>query len=276
MNSPQEATPEWSFVCLSYGHFDLVQKLVESIQTHMPPQETWELFIVDNNSPGNQGKKLEALYKDTPGITVMALPENIGFGRGNDAAIPKTRGKYLVIINPDVELLPGTIPPLKEALAHYGNAIVVPQLCNPDGSPQANVRNFPTLTGIILHRIFRLERFSEEYMTPRKGNPEKNTVAVEWAQGSFLAMHRTFYDRLGGFDPRFFVFFEDMDLCRRAWGRGDGVRQVLGCTARHGEKRLSGGSFFRVIGKKVFWMHVNSALKYFFKYIGKRTPRVKP
>ena len=88
-------------------------------------------------------------------------------------------------------------------------------------------------------------------------------------------MRKSFFEQdLMGFDDRFFLFFEDMDLCRRCWELRKRVVKVKSAEAFHGSDRLSGGGFFTAIRKRTFWIHLQSALKYFWKYKFRGKPEV--
>jgi GT2 family glycosyltransferase len=98
---------------------------------------------------------------------------------------------------------------------------------------------------------------------------------VDWVQGSFMALKKeTFTEILNGFDPRFFLFLEDTDLCRRLWEKKLRVLLIPSATAVHSEHRLSGGNLWQAWRKKTFWIHLSSALKYFWKYKGQKTPKI--
>ena len=105
-------------------------------------------------------------------------------------------------------------------------------------------------------------------MTPKKGVRE-----TDWAQGSFWVLRRELFERMHGFDERFFLFLEDTDFCRRVWHEGLQVLQVCEAIAGHSPNRLSGGNVFKALLRKTFWIHLVSAVRYFWKWKGKKLPR---
>jgi GT2 family glycosyltransferase len=96
---------------------------------------------------------------------------------------------------------------------------------------------------------------------------------VDWVVGACLLLRRSFYEELGGFDPRFFLFFEDIDLCRRCWLAGKRVVYFPRAVATDRKRRLSEGGVFRLLTKKTGRIHVMSALRYFRKWHGAALPR---
>ncbi len=259
---------------MNYGNSENIRKLVTSLKKN-PPSGKWELIIVDNDSPNNDTENLDLFFAGEKNIKIIKLPKNLGFGAGNEKGVEKASGQILAIINPDIEIKKDCLNELLNVLnTDEKVGIAVPQLLNPDGSPQTNARNFPTILGLLGHRIFKMKSASSAYL--RKDTKEGgDIVPIDWAQGSFLVMRKNFFlKKLKGFDPRFFLFFEDTDLCRRTWEMGKRVVKVKKAQAYHGTERLSGGNLFLAIRKKTFWIHLHSAMKYFWKYLGKKKPEV--
>ena len=95
---------------------------------------------------------------------------------------------------------------------------------------------------------------------------KNDVVDVDWLVGACLLIPRQIFQSLGGFDPRFFLFFEDIDLCRRIKSLGKRVLYVPGVKVLDRRNRLSGSSIFSLLTKKTTWIHVASAVKYFWKW----------
>ncbi len=257
---------------VNYGSSERIRSLFTSLVAHSP-RDDFELIVVDNASPGDDFENLNKIFDQEERVKVVGLPENLGFGGGNREGVALAKGEILVIINPDIEVQEGTLDQLQEVLESDDSiGIVTPQLENPDGTYQYNARNFPSVWGLMKHRIMGNKAATKEYFRKdQEGDGE--VVEIDWAQGSFLMMKKAFFDQLGGFDERFFLFFEDMDLCRRCWEAGKKVVKVNSARATHGADRLSGGTIFQAIRKKTFWIHLDSARKYFWKYKSKKLPR---
>ncbi len=258
-------TPEISIITVNFGSAEKVKALWKSLQ-QFPPSKSWEFIVVDNNSQRNEGEELRAFLKDFENAHVITLSRNRGFGVGNEEGIQFSKGNIIAIVNPDIEVQSGTFDNLITTLNTERVGIVTPLLQARNGNPLPNTWDFPSIWNLLKRRLFKSESMSiSQEVTP-----------VAWAQGSFLVMQKSFFtETLGGFDHRFFLFLEDTDLCRRTWEAGYRVLQVPNAKAFHGDKRLSGKGIFQSLKKKTFWIHIHSAVKYFWKYRGKSCPLVQ-
>ena len=127
-----------------------------------------------------------------------------------------------------------------------------------DGKVLENCREFPTFSGLIKRRLFG----SQILPTAPQGKPRE----TEWAQGSFWVLRHETFEKLNGFDPRFFLFLEDTDFCRRLWKEDLRVLLIPAAIAGHSPNRLSGGNLFTSLFRRTFWIHIASAVKYFNKW----------
>lgn len=248
-----------SIVTVNFKSADRINALAESLEA-FPPDIPWEWIIVDNNSGTQEIKKIQSLIQGKSNLHLIKLSENVGFGKGNAEGVQFAHGEILAFLNPDTEVQKNTFQPLLEAVAGANVGIVTPQLTTPEGAPLQNTWDFPTWGELIGRRLFR-----KKYVPPSNNSPR----TVDWAQGSFLVMKKKLFEDLGGFDDRFFLFFEDTDLCRRVHEAGFQVLQIPESHAHHGSKRLSGTGLFPALWKRTFWMHVWSAVKYFSKWRSK-------
>lgn len=265
-------SPQISIITINYGGSPQVKKLWTSLKTHAAELD-YEFIVVDNASPNHDAAVLETLFKNTP-VHLIKLKKNLGFGGGYSEGIKFARGKYLAIINPDIQITPHCLEILIQQLSEKEVGLVAPKLLNPDQSPQQNARHFPTPWVMFGRRLS--SHFHWAYDSEDTWYKSKTPQAVDWVQGSFMCLKKeVFTDQLKGFDSRFFLFLEDTDLCRRLWQQKLRVLLIPPATAIHSEHRLSGGSFWQACRKKTFWIHLHSALKYFWKYKGKKLPEVK-
>lgn len=147
------------------------------------------------------------------GDATLHLPDNPGFGVANNAAIERATGDVTALLNPDVVLTPGALQTLAAA-AEQRNALHVPRLVNPDGSPQDSVHPLPGA------RVNYLRAIAPGPLRRRLGER-----AQGWAIAAAMVARTETLRRLGPFDPLVFLFYEDLDLCLRA--RSDGVPVVL-------------------------------------------------
>ena len=180
-----------------------------------------ELIVVDNASTDNSVEMVRARF---PHARLIALPENIGFTGGNNAGIAASRGRFVFLLNPDTVAHPGSIEAMLDYIErHLETGIVGPRLLNPDGTLQSSRRRFPTLlTGLIestpLQPLFAGSRALREFYMLDKSDNE--TQQVDWLSGAALLCRRETLDQVGAFDPGYFMFSEEIDLCRRVNNAG--------------------------------------------------------
>lgn len=229
----------------------------------------WEWVIVDNpTKKGGEGEKLEKMFAKEKRVHVIQMAQNLGYGGGNAAGARFCHGEYLGILNPDTLVTENVFEKLIAALEKEKDAgIVVPVLMPDDVNILENCRDFPTFSGLLKRRLFGAEPME---MTPKRGVRE-----TDWAQGSFWVLQRELFEKMQGFDERFFLFLEDTDFCRRVWQEELRVLQVCGAIAGHSPNRLSGGNVFKALLRKTFWIHLVSAVRYFWKWKTQSLPRQK-
>jgi hypothetical protein len=226
-----------------------------------------EVIVVDNHSRDDSVGVLRRRIRD-PRVRIVEAPGNLGFGGGNNYGERYVLGEYVLIINPDTEPEPRALERLITVLKEDpGIGIVAPRLLFPDGTTRDSYRTFPTMFDIVIKRTV-LKRFFPGRLT-RYLQHDRDPLAVrevDWVVGAFLLMRRKVYEDLQGFDERFFLFFEDTDLCRRVWQSGKRVLYFPRVSARDSKHRLSGSGFLHLITKHTGRVHMVSALKYFWKW----------
>lgn len=252
-------SPTLSILTVNFGSIDRIKTLWSSLQ-EFPPNVSWEWIIVDNpTKKGTDGEQLETFFHNERSVHVVQLASNLGYGGGNAEGFRFCHGEFLAILNPDTVLQKGTLDTLLSALKTEKDAgVVVPVLKTNDGKVLENCRSLPTISGLIKRRLFG----SQILDSAPQGGPHE----TEWAQGSFWVLRHETFEKLNGFDPRFFLFLEDTDFCRRVWKNSLRVLQIPTAIAGHSPNRLSGGNIFGALFRRTFWIHLSSAVKYFWKW----------
>lgn len=227
-----------------------------------------KVLVVDNHSDDDSIGILRTRLAKHPDFSLLESPRNAGFGAGNALAIKRIETPYLLIINPDNELAPDALDIMlsrMEADADIG--IIAPKLVHEDGSIRESSRAFPRLLDVIakrtpLQHLFhrRLEHYLQSTEDP---NRERDT---DWVVGACMLMRTDVYRQIGGFDERFFLFFEDIDLCRRMWQAGKRVVYCPSAVATDRKKRLSEGGVLSLLRRKAGRAHIRSAIRYFRKW----------
>ena len=169
-------------------------------------------IVVDNASSDDSIAVAREL-----GARVISLDRNFGFAAANNVALAQMERPWTAFVNPDVCIQnPADLSRLAEACVRYG-AIVAPQLLNPDGSEQPNGRGVPFLLDKAAHRSLRLP---SSKLTSYSRTGLQVPTYVCWAIGAAIGGTTQNFRDLGGWDERYFVYYEDHDLGLRAWAKG--------------------------------------------------------
>lgn len=178
-----------------------------------------EVIVVDNASRDGTADVVRSRFA---GVEVIQSGENLGFGRGNNLAAARARGAYLLLLNPDAYLTdPDALGRLCDALDadREGTiAAVAPMLVNRDGSHQVGDAGFAPSVGNIVRHQWLVSRFipgTRGFYVNRPALLRRDRVRVQWLAATCLLIRRAAFDDVGGFDPSFFMYGEDVDLGMR-------------------------------------------------------------
>ena len=236
----------------------------------------YEIIVVDNDSHDESLDYLEQMHKKGE-ITLVHSGSNLGYGKGNNLGVNYAKGEYVLILNPDVSVESDTLQKMVEYMENHKEVgVLAPQLYFFNEEIQDSCRRFMRPADIIIKRT-ALQRFKvlkkrvDEYLMADYDH--KKTQEVDLVTGACLMLQKDVFQKVGGFDPRYFLFMEDADLCRKIWNAGLKVVYFPEARALHYRKRLSDGSILSLLSQKVFWIHLSSAAKYFWKWKGKPLPR---
>jgi N-acetylglucosaminyl-diphospho-decaprenol L-rhamnosyltransferase len=192
-----------------------------------------EIVVVDNAS--HDGTVEEAAGRP---VRLIANPVNVGFATAVNQGVSVLQSTFVLLLNPDAVLQTG-IEPLREACSLPGAAAAGGQLLDPSGRPQTGfmVRRFPTaaalaLEALLLNRVWPRNPVNRRYRCLDLDSSSKSEV--EQPAGAFLMIRRAVWQELGGFDESFYpLWFEDVDFCRRAAGRGYRLYYEPRAVAKH-------------------------------------------
>lgn len=228
--------------------------------------EKIEVLVIDNRSDDESMGFLRAHLHGLPRVRIVENRGNVGYGRGNNAAAKLARGEFVLIVNPDNTLPPDALETMLSFLQkHPDVGVVGPALVYPDGTVRPSARPFPTPVDLLRKRM-NPALWHAAFEKNRKMDEKKEAVDVDWMVGACLLMKTDLYRTLGGFDERFFLFFEDIDLCRRVKRAGKRVVYLPQVRVLDRKGRLSGSSIFSLLTRKTTRIHVASAFKYFRKW----------
>jgi GT2 family glycosyltransferase len=226
-----------SAVIVNYnGGSDLVRALRSIADDRRPG--TWDAVVVDNASADDSAAAAEALG---PPVRVVRNAENVGFGRGVNQGVRASGGGLILVMNPDCRLLPGALAAMAAELeAHPDCALAGPRVLDPDGTVQGSVRGDPDMLTGLFGRTSRLRRWMPWLPVAARNVVAADAVAAtagsvvaDWVSGACMLIRRDCFEAVGGFDERYFLYWEDADLCRRLRARGYHIRYVPGAEVVH-------------------------------------------
>lgn len=208
-----------------------LRSVLQELQTFQSPSEkktgqphpTGECLVIDNASEPDSIARLRQLF---PQVEICVNVDNLGFACAANQGFVRSRGRYLLLLNPDAELTPGSLGNLVDCLDTNPEAAVVgPQVTNPDGTIQGSARSFPRLrTAFFGRSTFLTKYFSGNraslYETPAFDPHLAHAQRVDWVSGACMLIRRKAVKAIGGFDEQFFLYWEDADLCWRLHGQG--------------------------------------------------------
>ncbi len=246
-----------SIIIVNFDGTSHTRTAVASILRHAPQSE---IIVVDN---GSRDRTIDSLPAQFPGVSLLCLSENRGFSAGNNRGVEHATGDLLLFLNNDAWFIhdtPNTLGRLFESDPSIG--ILGPKLVNPDGSFQMSFGDDPSLLSEWrMRRIARRLAGGDPTIGRALDAQYRAATQVDWVTGAALMMRRTIFDRVGGFDESYFLYFEDIDLCRRV--RDLGLRVVYAPTSR--VVHLRGASGDRAPAR-VAREYRASQLRYYQKY----------
>lgn len=230
-----------------------------------------EIIVVDNDS-GDDLNDLPARYAR---LKLIASSKNLGMGGGNNLGIRNSSGEAVLILNPDTIVHKAAIKTLLTYLkANPTVGLVGPKLLYPDNSLQPSCARFPIFLMPFLRRTFLGDYFKNIRDRFTMNDFDHNSImAVDWLMGSCLMFRRTSQLASGQtfsplFDERYFMYFEDIDICRQIWTKGLSVVYDPEGIVIHDHQRQSAAYpwYFAVFLSHLAWRHIDSWLKYFWKW----------
>jgi len=229
--------PEIAAILVDYNAGEALVHALRSIATDLAGR-SWEGVVVDNASADDGAAAGVAAF--APAVRRIRNARNVGFGTAANQGIAATTAPLILTINPDARLEPGAVAALEAVLARHDDcALAGPRILNPDGSLQGSARGDPDmLTGLfgrrqLLTRWLPWLPVAKRNVVDPASLPVGESHPVDWLSGACLLGRREAFERVGGFDERYFLYWEDADLCRRLRNEGLHVRYVPSAVAVH-------------------------------------------
>lgn len=196
-----------SIIIVSYNTKKLLQDCLNSIIRNTQ-NLSYEIIVVDNNSTDQSPDMVKKKFSR---VKLIKNARNLGFGRANNIGAQKASGEILLFLNSDTLVLGGTFKEMVKIFDQKSDVgVALPQLVTGEGKIQKGAFGLePTLWNI-------LTRINEDYSL-RNSNQSQ---MVDWVSGAALFIRKKLFEKIGGFDPQYFMYFEDTDLCKRVRNLG--------------------------------------------------------
>lgn len=254
-----------SVLIVNYNTAHLLKPMFDALEAakgHLVLQ----YILVDNASRDGSAEHIRQHYPDIP---LILNAENVGFGRANNQGLPLATGRYVLLLNTDAFVAPDT---LRQTVAHLDRhpncgALGV-RLIGRDGTLQPSCRYFPTPLNVFLTKV-GLQRLAPGVKLVDDLNWDHRTErSCDWVPGCYLLMPRRVIDETGLFDPIYFLYCEEVDLCRRIKSAGHDVTFLGTTEVIHlgGESAKSEGPL--TAGSQISALQIESEMLYFRKFHG--------
>lgn len=258
-----------SVIIVNYKNKDKTLNCLQSLVTADWGDLSHEIIIVDNASNDGSGEAIKAAY---PQVKLIKSEKNLGMGGGNNLGAKEAKGEFILVLNPDTVIKDQAILKLHQHLSNNAEAAIAgPKLLNTDGSLQYSCLRFPKVYTPVLRRTFFGGWASKHLdLFLMKDYDHEQPRQVDWLMGSCLLIKRDVLDKNGKiFDEKYFMYFEDTDLCRRI--KQEHGRQVVyypESIVIHDHARQSAGKpwYIAPFVDSLTREHLKSWVKYFLPF----------
>lgn len=275
VNEQPSPKPELSIIITSYKNPAVLRLCLDSLKKNVLC-ENYEILVVDSATEENTEIMMR---EEFPQIRFWGHPQNLGFAKLVNIGLKNAHGAYILILNADIVIERRSADMLLEYLKKNPSlGLVGPKLLNFDGKTQPSCFRFYTPL-IILYRRTALGRLKfarkkiDQFLY--KDKDLEKPQEVDWLMGSAMMASKKNIEKVGPMEENFgFMYFEDVDWCRRFWEKG--LKVVYNPFAKmyhyHGKGSASPNSLRAIFFNKLTREHIKSGLKYFWKYAGKPNP----
>ena len=264
-----------SIIILNYKNKDLIRELLKNI-AELKLAFDYEIFVVDNASYDG----VEEICKSDPQVKFIQNKTNNGFAAGNNLAIKRASGKYILMLNPDLAILSDAVNILYQYMeTHPIVGLAGPRLINADKTIQYSCTQFPDWRLPFYRRTTLAEtkageKWLDQYLMKDLDHTKDHLVPALF--GACLMIRRTALAQIDLLDERYFMYMEDIDWSRRFWENHWQVVYVGKAEVIHLHRRQSAAeSILKTFFSKLSRQHILSFIKYFWKFRGKEIPKVE-
>lgn len=257
-----KAIQKTAIILVTYGQWEKTRNCLDDL--FRQPRDRFQVFVVDNGSPDGTPQKIGAEF---PEAKLCCPKKNLGFGSANNMGISLSQKAEVpfdsvFILNNDTRIPLGTLEALQDDLSRFPEEVISPQLRNADGSIQRS------WFSEIPHRQFFLNAFRSRKSAARYVHgkpvpvPDSPFWEAQWTNAAAWLMSMETWNRVGPFDEKFFMYYEDVDWAYRA--RKLGIRFFI--DTAHSIVHLDGGSAKNILSRSL--QHDSSQLYFYRKHFG--------
>jgi hypothetical protein len=257
------ASPDVSVIIVSYNSEHLLPRTLAALQAGRG-QLLVQVIVVDNAS---RDRSVELLKRDFPNVELIENGTNLGFGRANNQAVSRARGRYILLLNPDAFVSADTLAKTVGFMdAHPRSGVLGVKLLDEYGYLQPSAFRFPTPWNLFLNASRLDSLFGRSSLAMQD---DGGAHPCDWVRGCFYLIRREVIETSGLFDPRYFLYYEEVDHCHSLRGTAWEVTYYPGTAVTHmgGESAKRDGGVLDG-SEQISALHAESELLYFRKHHG--------
>ncbi len=237
--------PTLSVSIVSHGQAELVSELLSDLQQHCADESLEVLLTINVPEP------LPATLNEfSLPLKIIHNTSRLGFAENNNRAFEQAEGDFFCVLNPDIRMKHNIFPALMNELSDVSIGIVAPLVVDGSGAIEDSARKFPTPFKIFCKLLGGCSGSDYEI--------HDVPIYPDWVGGMFMVFRREIYKEIKGFNQKYFLYYEDVDICAKVWLKGMKVCLIPQVSATHVAQRSS--------HKKIryLWIHIRSMRRFFF------------
>jgi N-acetylglucosaminyl-diphospho-decaprenol L-rhamnosyltransferase len=258
--------PDATVIVVSYNTEHLLKRMFDALEASRGTLQI-QIIVVDNASRDGSVHFLRTKY---PTVELIENKTNVGFGRANNQAVPRARGRYVLLLNTDAFMSPDTLPKTVTYMdAHPQCGVLGVKLIDSNGSLAPSCRYFPTPWNVFVATTGCSKFFPATRLVDDMSWDHESERQCDWVPGCYYLVRREVIERIGLFDPRYFLYWEEVDHCRAVRVAGWSIVYYPYTEVVHigGESSVSDGATPKG-NRQVSTLRVESELLYFRKQHG--------
>ncbi len=198
--------PELSVVIVNYNGVSFLKECINSLRDNLSGI-SFEIIVVDNNS---EDESCHYIKQNFPDVRLIESKQNLGFGKANNLGVKNAKGETILLLNNDTILQDHLLPAIETLYEKPENGIVAINMMDSQKNYISAVGRFPSPL-----RLIKISMLSDQRKAFKTGNFDSKLYSVDWVSGAFMLIRKSDYEHINGFDTDYFMYVEDVDLCKR-------------------------------------------------------------